>query len=82
MATLSALVPPVTLPAQPLSNCPNTGLTLPECSCSRCIERQLAQFAPAFMAVRRLHDPLVPREVRPLGATLPPVAERLQRPAL
>jgi hypothetical protein len=29
-----------------------------------------------------VHDPLVMREVRPLAPLTPPVAERLERPAL
>ena len=64
-----------------MSTCPNTGITLPECSCSRCIEDQLRRFAPGFLGVS-LHDPLLPREVRPNPVGFPPVAERLQRPAL
>jgi hypothetical protein len=66
-----------------MSTCPNTGLSVPECSCVRCIEQQLERFAPAGSALARaLHDPLVPREVRPAGALPPPVSERLTRPAL
>jgi hypothetical protein len=68
--------------SQLMSTCPQTGLTLPECSCSRCIEDQLKRFAPGFLTVRRLHDPLVPREVRSIAVGFPPVAERLERPAL
>lgn len=26
--------------------CPHTSLTIPECCCARCVERQLAEFAP------------------------------------
>jgi hypothetical protein len=32
--------------------------------------------------MRRAHDPLMPWEVRPTAHALPPVAERLHRPAL
>ncbi len=73
---------PATL-LQAMSNCPNTGLTVPECSCSRCIERQLDQFAPDRSAPSRLaHDPLLLQEVRPNPTDPPSVSERLQRPAL
>jgi hypothetical protein len=65
-----------------MSTCPNTGLTLPECSCARCIEDQLRRFAPGFLGVTRLHDPLLSREVRSSAGAIPPVAERLERPAL
>lgn len=66
-----------------MSNCPNTGLTVPECSCSSCIERQLAQFAPDRLTIRRVvHDPLLWQEVRPRTPSPRTVAERLKRPAL
>ncbi|MGZ8666169.1 MAG: hypothetical protein ACXWZM_03535 [Solirubrobacterales bacterium] len=66
-----------------MSNCPNTGLTVPECSCTRCIERQLEQFAPDRAALRRfVHDPLLLQEVRPSPTSPPSVSERLRRPAL
>ena len=29
--------------------CPNTGLTIPECSCSRCLEEQISNAAPALL---------------------------------
>ena len=64
-----------------MSHCEQTGLSIPECACGRCIERQLEQFAPALISVRRRHDPLLLREVRS-PSTLAPVAERLTRPAL
>jgi hypothetical protein len=35
--------------------CPNTGLAIPECACTRCLERQLDQFAPEHVRVRRLN---------------------------
>lgn len=66
-----------------MSTCPNTGLTVPECSCSRCIERQLERFAPDGLMIRRVvHDPLLWREVRPSAPSLRPVSERLERPDL
>ena len=66
-----------------MSICPNTGLTLPECSCVACLQRQLEQFAPDRMSLRRMvHDPLVMREVRPLAPLPTPVHERLDRPVL
>ena len=66
-----------------MPNCPNTGLTVPECSCVSCLERQLEQFAPDRMSIQRMvHDPLVMREVRPIAPLPPPVSERLDRPAL
>jgi hypothetical protein len=66
-----------------MSNCPNTGLTVPECSCTRCIERQLEQFAPERTEIRRvIHDPLLWQEVRPSPADPLSVSERLERPAL
>ena len=66
-----------------MSTCPNTGLTVPECSCTRCIERQLEQFAPERVTARRfIHDPLLWHEVRPSAPSTPSVSERLQRPVL
>jgi hypothetical protein len=66
-----------------IQNCTNTGLAIPECACPICLERQLDQFAPARIRVRRTssHDPLRLDEVRS-AAVLPPVTERLNRPAL
>jgi hypothetical protein len=37
-----------------LSICEVTGLAMPECSCGNCIERQLEQFAPSAMILRRV----------------------------
>src|SRR5688500_14993267 len=37
-----------------LSICEVTGLSMPECSCGQCIERQLETFAPSAMIVRRV----------------------------
>jgi len=66
-----------------MSICPHTGLSVPECSCVRCIEHQLERFGPARLSFHRLeHDPLLLREVRPPSTLPPPVAERLSRPAL
>jgi hypothetical protein len=66
-----------------MANCPNTGLTVPECSCAPCIERQLEQFAPEGLFIRRVvHDPLLWHEVRPSNPSPRTVAERLDRPAL
>ena len=63
--------------------CPSTGLAIPECACPHCLERQLDQFAPERIKVRRIrsHNPLRLDEVRSPGS-LPPVSERLNRPAL
>jgi hypothetical protein len=63
--------------------CNDTGLSIPECACPRCLERQLDRFAPEKIRVRKAsgHDPLRLSEVRSL-APLPPVSERLYRPAL
>jgi hypothetical protein len=66
-----------------MSTCPHTGISVPECSCVRCIERQLSRFAPGALTAHRIvHDPLLLREVRPAVGLPPPVAERLHRPAL
>jgi hypothetical protein len=66
-----------------MSICPHTGLCVPECSCTRCIQRQLDEFAPGRAALGAgRHDPLILREVRPPGPLPPPVSERLSRPAL
>ena len=66
-----------------MQTCPNTGIAIPECSCTRCLARQLAQFAPEKMRVPRalVHDPLLLSEVRS-PVPLAPVLERLTRPAL
>jgi hypothetical protein len=66
-----------------MQNCPDTGIAIPECCCSRCLERQLDQFAPGRERMQRMpvHDPLLLSEVRS-PASLPPVLERLTRPAL
>lgn len=66
-----------------MSLCPYTGIAIPECACTHCVERQLEQFAPQLISFRRTrgHDPLRINEVR--SAThLPPVSERLRRPTL
>ena len=63
--------------------CNKTGLTVPECSCSRCIQRQLEQFAPSAPSIRRAgHDPLSIRDVRDTSPLMLSAAERLSRPAL
>jgi hypothetical protein len=66
-----------------MSICPHSGLSIPECACARCLQRQLEEFAPELMRVRRVrgHDPLRIEEVRSPRA-LPPVSERLKRPRL
>ena len=63
-----------------MSTCPHTGLSVPECSCVRCIEQQLQRFAPGRSTGRDAHDPL--SEVRGHPPLPPPVAEQLMRPAL
>jgi hypothetical protein len=37
-----------------ISICEVTGLSMPECSCGRCVERLLEEFAPTAMIVRRV----------------------------
>jgi hypothetical protein len=32
-----------------MAKCPNTRLTIPECSCSRCVEEQLRRVAPTLL---------------------------------
>lgn len=66
-----------------MSICPDTGLSIPECCCAGCVQRQLEQFAPELIQVRRYrgHDPLRIEDVRSRTA-LPPVSERLKRPRL
>ena len=65
-----------------MQTCSDTGIAIPECSCTRCLARQLDQFAPEQMRVQRVvHDPLLLSEVRS-PAPLAPVLERLTRPAL
>jgi hypothetical protein len=32
-----------------MAKCPNTRLTIPECSCSRCVEEQIRNAAPALL---------------------------------
>jgi hypothetical protein len=63
--------------------CKDTGLSIPECACPRCLERQLDRFAPATIRVRRTipHDPVRLAEVR-APQTISPVSGRLNRPAL
>jgi hypothetical protein len=64
-----------------MSICPNTGLTIPECACRRCVERQLEQFAPERVRVRAA--PAAQPHSHERGvASFPTVAERLTRPAL
>jgi hypothetical protein len=46
-----------------MQNCPNTGLSVPECACPSCLERQFDQFAPEYIRVRRVrpehrHSPI------------------------
>jgi hypothetical protein len=65
-----------------MSICQDTGLSIPECACSHCIERQLEQFAPEMVSIRRTHDPLLLGEARSSASPLAPVSERLRRPAL
>jgi hypothetical protein len=49
-----------------MSSCPHTGLSVPECSCTRCIEQQLERFAPDRPIMHRaIHGPLVARSYSP-----------------
>jgi hypothetical protein len=32
-----------------MAKCPNTRLTIPECSCSRCLEEQVRRVAPSLL---------------------------------
>jgi hypothetical protein len=61
--------------------CRGTGLSIPECACNGCIERQLEQFAPELLRIRVRHDPLLLNEARSISP-LAPVSERLTRPVL
>ena len=61
--------------------CPNTQLTIPECSCSRCLEEQVRRAAPALLDAHEaptleFEPPPVLRPKRP-GALL----RRLRRAA-
>jgi hypothetical protein len=56
-------------------------LTIPECACRQCIERQLEQFAPQALRISSIVNPSPLLHERP-HAQLPTVAERLSRPAL
>jgi hypothetical protein len=40
-----------------MPNCSNTGLAMPECACAGCLQRQLEQFAPEHIRVRRQSAP-------------------------
>jgi hypothetical protein len=42
-----------------MAKCLNTRLTIPECSCSRCVEEQLRRVAPALLD-KRLDAPAAP----------------------
>ena len=42
-----------------MSNCEHTGLSIPECACNRCIERQLDRFAPEMLKIAPGHDLLL-----------------------
>jgi hypothetical protein len=33
-----------------MPSCPDTGLTVPECSCKRCLEAMLREFRPTLLA--------------------------------
>ena len=35
-----------------MAKCPNTRLTIPECSCSRCLDEQIRNAAPALLEKR------------------------------
>jgi hypothetical protein len=37
-----------------MQNCPQTGISIPECACTSCLQRQLDEFAPEHIRVRRL----------------------------
>ncbi len=65
-----------------MSTCQHTGLSVPECSCVRCIEEQLQRFAPGRSVRRDADDPLLVSEVRGHTPLPPPVSERLTRPVL
>jgi hypothetical protein len=32
-----------------MAKCPDTGITIPECSCPRCVEAQLMQVMPSLL---------------------------------
>jgi hypothetical protein len=66
-----------------MDTCRHSGISIPECACPACLERLLDTFAPAQFRIRRtrIHDPLRLEEVRS-PHVIPPVSERLNRPAL
>jgi hypothetical protein len=64
-----------------MSKCEHSGLSIPECACNRCIERQLDQFAPGMLKMAPRHDPLLLRDARS-SSPLASVSERLTRPVL
>jgi hypothetical protein len=40
-----------------MTSCPNTGLTVPECSCPHCLEEQLRQFQPTLLRESQVARP-------------------------
>jgi hypothetical protein len=38
--------------------CPHTGLTIPECSCQACVQRQLADVTPLPVKQPQRHSPI------------------------
>ena len=64
-----------------MSNCPHTGLTVPECSCVHCIEQQLQRFSPRVRASGSgRHARLLASEARVDQA--PMASKRMPRPAV
>jgi hypothetical protein len=42
-----------------MAKCPNTRLTIPECSCERCLEEQIRRAAPALLEQKDHSAPIV-----------------------
>jgi hypothetical protein len=54
-----------------MTSCPQTGLTVPECSCPRCLEEQLRQFQPTLLRESADNRPrLLPRRLRRGGGRM------------
>ena len=65
-----------------MSNCPHTGLTVPECSCVHCIEEQLQRFSPRVRASGSgRHARLLASQARVVDQA-PVASKRLPGPAV
>jgi hypothetical protein len=59
-----------------MSNCPHTGLSVPECSCVHCIEEQLQRFSPRVRAMDGARHARLLSEAR-VADQAPPSPKRL-----